>query len=108
MNRGLEIKESHDFETHLNLRSAFTGSLSKISIMISSGRFGKGTDKPPVRQSTTWVSARLVEFTLAIRGFLILLEKKERGSRALSSSFLNEIPTETTVNLGSREYLVNV
>lgn len=33
-----EIKERHDFETHLNLKSDLTGSLDRISAMISSGK----------------------------------------------------------------------
>lgn len=40
MNSGQEIKESHAFETHLNFKSDFTGSLDRISVMISDGRWG--------------------------------------------------------------------
>lgn len=40
MNSGQEIKESHAFETHLNFKSDFTGSLDRISVTISDGRWG--------------------------------------------------------------------
>lgn len=40
MKCGLEIKESQDFETHLNLRRGLTGSLERISVMSSVGMFG--------------------------------------------------------------------
>lgn len=40
MNSGLDIKDSHDLETHLNLTRDFTGSLNRIAFMTSSGRIG--------------------------------------------------------------------
>ena len=41
MNRELKVKESQDFETHLNFRRDLTGSLRRISVMSSKGRFGR-------------------------------------------------------------------
>ena len=38
MNHWLLIKESHDFETHLNFMREFIGSLKRISEMRSCGR----------------------------------------------------------------------
>lgn len=39
MKLGLEIRERHGFETHLNLQRETTGSRESTSKMISSGRF---------------------------------------------------------------------
>jgi hypothetical protein len=36
MKRGVEIREHHAFETHLNLMSDFTGSRERISVIIIS------------------------------------------------------------------------
>lgn len=38
----VEIKERHDFETQRNLRRDLTGSLDRISAMISSGTWRRG------------------------------------------------------------------
>lgn len=45
MNCVLEIRESHDFETHLNFKSDFMGSRNRISKMISDGRVGIGPEE---------------------------------------------------------------
>lgn len=41
MNRELKVKVSQDFETHLNFNIDLTGSLRRISVMSSKGRFGR-------------------------------------------------------------------
>lgn len=43
MKSELEIKESHDLETHLNLQRDLTGSLKRISVMSSEGMLGIDT-----------------------------------------------------------------
>lgn len=55
MNCGLEIRESHDFETHLNFKSDFMGSLNRISKMISDGRVAIGPEEYLIFFECCWI-----------------------------------------------------
>jgi len=54
MKWGLEIRESHSFETHLNLISDFTGSRERMSVITPFGSRSDMEEESGYSQSQCW------------------------------------------------------